>query len=62
MNFEESTPPKVNFPFASEVEVEGAKKMPINLESSNPRFQAVSVTVGRIPPPLVIPTSGKNEA
>ena len=49
-------PPKVSWPLVTLSSVVGAKDIPRTFEPMTPALNALSVTVGTVPPPLVVPT------
>lgn len=54
MNFDGSMPPKMSSPFVADREEEGSKEMPTSFVASSPAAKALSVTVGTVPPPVVV--------
>ena len=54
VNLLESTPPKVSSPFVTLSDVVGSKDIPSILFEMRPALKALSVTVGIVPPLVVV--------
>ena len=60
VNFVGSTPPKVSSPFVTLVEVVGSNDMPSISFGIKPAENALSVTVGMVPPTVVVSNEDKS--
>ena len=49
-----SIPPKISSPLVSDSDVVGSKEIPTSFVASKPSENALSVTVGTVPPPVVV--------